>query len=93
MAKYFADRAVRTVDIESAQTGRKHTLRTDSKGFFNVDSALDRKTLKDAGFAEASLMGVADTKSGVICVECGFNGFFARCGRCGHDNGAQNVEG
>jgi hypothetical protein len=93
MAKYFADKAVRTVDIESAQTGRKRTLRTDSKGFFNVDSALDSKTLKDAGFAEASLMGVADSRSGFLCDECGFNGFFAKCGRCGHDNGAQNVEG
>jgi hypothetical protein len=92
MAKYFADRAVRTVDIETSQTGRTRTIRTDSKGFFNVDSAMDAKTLKDAGFAEASLMGVANSGTGVICVGCGFNGFFAKCGRCGHDNKAQNVE-
>jgi len=87
VTKYFAsDRGVRAVDIEGARTGVKKTLKPDSKGFYNVESARDAKALKESGFVEASLMGVASAGTGHICGGCGFNGFFKLCGRCGKNN-------
>jgi len=94
VAKYFAsDRHVTEVQIEGARTGSTRTLRPDAKGFYEVGNSADAKALKDSGFVEASLMGIAQGNVGVICAECGFNGFFALCGRCGHDNKAEpNVD-
>lgn len=84
MAKYFAsDRGVRGVEIEGARTGIKRTLKPDAKGFYNVDNKMDAKALEQSGFVQASLSGVTVAGTGHICKGCGFNGFFAKCGKCG----------
>jgi len=88
MAKmYPSDRRAVEVTIEGARTGVTRSYRQDSKGFIEVNNARDAKTLKESGFVEASLMGVAAGDGvGFLCKGCGFNGFFAVCGRCGCDN-------
>jgi hypothetical protein len=41
--------------------------------------------MKAEGFFEASLnpYSAGDRTRGFTCVECGFNGWFRKCGRCG----------
>jgi len=85
MAKYFGDRRAVEVQVEGARTGVVRSYRADRKGFLEVNNASDAKALKESGFVEASLMGVADAGTGRICENCGFNGFFKLCGRCGHE--------
>jgi len=87
MTKYFAsDRRAVEVQIEGARTGTTRTLRADKKGFYEVNDANDAKALEQSGFVQASLMGTSNTRSGYLCAKCGFNGWFAVCGRCGHNN-------
>jgi len=87
MAKYFAsDRRAVEVEIEGVRTGATQVLRADSKGFYEVSDSRTAKALKDSGFVEASLMGVGSGGTGFLCSGCGFNGWFAVCGKCGTDN-------
>lgn len=94
MARYIAsDRRAVEVQIEGARTGSSRTLRADAKGFYEVNDKSAAKALKESGFIEASLMGTTTTKNGHLCSKCGFNGWFAVCGKCGHDSkGEENVE-
>jgi hypothetical protein len=41
--------------------------------------------MKAEGYFEASLnpYSQGDRKRGFTCVECGFDGWFRKCGRCG----------
>lgn len=93
MAKYFAsDRRAVEVQIEGARTGSTRTLRADKNGFYDVSNSRDAKALKESGFVEASLMGTARTKNGYLCSQCGFNGWFNVCGRCGHNHEEQDAD-
>jgi hypothetical protein len=44
--------------------------------------------MKAEGFFEASLNPISadDRKRGFSCVECGFEGWFRKCGRCGYES-------
>jgi hypothetical protein len=86
MAKYFGSNGVSQVDITGTRTGASNTLKRGRDGFFTTDSKMAAKALLQAGFAEASLMGVPDSGVGYLCSGCGFNGFFAMCSRCGTNN-------
>lgn len=86
MAKYFGSNGVAQVDITGARTGATRTLKKDKDGFFNVESKSDAKALEQSGFVQASLLGVAQGDVGFMCSACGFNSFFAVCGRCGVNN-------
>jgi len=59
------------------------------QGIYTV-SNLDAKAMKREGFIEASLMGATTNSEnlGYTCFECGFGSWFAKCGRCGTDNGS-----
>jgi len=92
MPKYFAPSGLSTVEITGTRTGITTNLKRGKDGFFNTDSKMDGKALKDAGLVEASLMGVPVGDVGFICSGCGFNGFFAVCGKCGTNNKAQKEE-
>jgi len=91
MAKYFAPSGLTAVDITGARTGVTTSLKRGKDGFFNTDSKMDGKALTQAGLVEASLMGVP-TGIGYLCKGCGFNGFFATCGRCGVNNKVEEAE-
>ena len=43
--------------------------------------------MKSEGYFEASLNPWAegDYRRGFSCVQCGFDGWFRKCGRCGHE--------
>jgi len=92
MPKYFAPSGLANVEITGTRTGVTTTLKRGKDGFFSTDSKMDGKALKDAGLVEASLMGVPVGDVGFICSGCGFNGFFAVCGKCGTNNKAQKEE-
>jgi len=64
------------------------TYRPDKSGIYNVESSSHRAAMKREGFFEASLTPVSDgdNKRGFTCVECGFGGWFRKCGRCGHES-------
>jgi len=57
----------------------------DRQGIYNVENASHAKAMKAEGFFEASLnpYSEGDRKRGFTCVECGFEGWFRKCGRCG----------
>jgi len=80
MSRYVApDKGVRETVI-----GNK-TYQPDKGGIYNVESASHGRAMKAEGYFEASLNPYAggDNKRGFTCVECGFNGWFRKCGRCG----------
>ena len=57
----------------------------DRGGIYNVESPRAAKAMKAEGFFEASLnpYSAGDQQRGFTCVECGFDGWFRKCGRCG----------
>jgi len=61
---------------------------SDRSGLYNVENASHAKAMKAEGFFEASLnpYSEGDRKRGFTCVECGFEGWFRKCGRCGIDS-------
>ena len=66
----------------------------DRKGGYNVENKEAIKQLKREGFAEASLMGhTIDHSIGFTCVECGFEGWFRKCGRCGYQSQETQKDG
>jgi hypothetical protein len=77
---------LKAVDIKT-QSGTR-TLRADRSGFYEASKPSDIAALKAEGFTEENLSrhSKGDTMRGFNCVECGFGSWFAKCGRCGHDN-------
>lgn len=63
------------------------TYRPDKGGLYNVDSPSHASALRREGYFEASLNSYTegDNQRGFLCVQCGFNGWFRKCGRCGHE--------
>ena len=82
MGRYVApDRGVR----ETVIGGKKYN--PDRSGIYNVDNPRHAAAMKREGFFEASLnpYSEGDRGRGFSCVQCGFNGWFRKCGRCGHE--------
>ena len=82
MGRYVApDRRV----AETVIGGRKYN--PDKGGIYNVDNPRHAQAMKREGFFEAALNPHAegDSQRGFLCVQCGFNGWFRKCGRCGHE--------
>lgn len=82
MGRYVApDRGVR----ETVIGGRKYN--PDKTGIYNVESKAHGEAMKREGFFEASLnpYSQGDRQRGFTCVQCGFDGWFRKCGRCGHE--------
>jgi hypothetical protein len=73
---------VREIEIQGARTGASKTYRWSKDGTVHVESARHAKALKDAGFTEAGLTGIA-TQGGFTCLGCGFASWFRQCSRCG----------
>ena len=90
MSRYVApDKGVRETVI-----GNK-TYQPDKGGIYNVENASHGRAMKAEGYFEASLNPYAggDNKRGFTCVECGFNGWFRKCGRCGHESESIVMDG
>ena len=64
--------------------GGESIYRMQKDGTVHVSDA-DAKTLRKAGYTEASAGGWVQA-AGWVCDDCGFHGFFRRCGRCGGEN-------
>jgi hypothetical protein len=64
--------------------GGESVYRMRRDGTIHVSDA-DAKMLKKAGYTEPSLGGFARA-AGWICDECGFHGYFRKCGKCGSEN-------
>ncbi len=64
------------------------TYSTDRGGLYNVENKSHAEAMKREGFFEASLnpYSQGDRQRGFTCVQCGFDGWFRKCGRCGHEN-------
>jgi hypothetical protein len=71
------------------------TYSVDKKGIYNVESPSAIRAMKAEGFFEASLnpYSSGDRARGFTCVECGFDGWFRKCGRCGHESNAIQTDG
>ena len=67
------------------RTGITQRIARDNKGFFNAESKEQAAALKSEGFVEASLTGAAPKSAGYHCDNCGFDGWFSKCGRCGNE--------
>lgn len=83
MSRYVApDKGVKETVI-----GGK-TYNPDRGGIYNVESTTHAAAMKREGFFEASLnpYSQGDNQRGFTCVQCGFDGWFRKCGRCGHEN-------
>lgn len=90
MGRYVApDRGVR----ETVIGGRKY--QPDRGGIYNVESKSHAEAMKREGFFEASLnpYSEGDRARGFTCVQCGFNGWFRKCGRCGHESSDTQRDG
>jgi len=59
----------------------------DKGGIYNVENKRHGDLMKSEGYFEASLNPWAegDYRRGFSCVQCGFDGWFRKCGRCGHE--------
>jgi hypothetical protein len=77
---------IKAVDIKT-QSGTR-TIKADRAGFYSASKPSDIKALRAEGFTEENLArhAIGDAERGFNCVECGFGSWFAKCGRCGHDN-------
>ena len=70
---------------ETVISGR--TYNPDKGGIYNVENKRHADLMKREGYFEASLNPISkgDHGRGFECVECGFNGWFRKCGRCGYE--------
>jgi hypothetical protein len=61
---------------------------TNRQGVYNVENKAHQKAMKAEGFFEAALnpYSAQDNMRGFNFVECGFGGWFRKCGRCGHES-------
>jgi len=93
MARLVApDKGVREVGMTTNSS--KTLYKPDRGGIYNVENARHAAQMKAEGFFEASLMGpTTDNSVGFLCSECGFNGWFRKCGRCGHESNAVPRDG
>jgi hypothetical protein len=84
-----SDRGAREVAVRTP--GGSSLYRADSSGRYVVDNPRHAAQMKAEGFFEASLTPVSrgDRDRGFKCVQCGFEGWFRTCGRCGHLAGEQ----
>lgn len=83
MGRFVApDRGVR----ETVIGNKKYN--PDKSGLYNVDNPSHAAAMKREGFFEASLNPYShgDRQRGFTCVQCGFDGWFRKCGRCGHES-------
>lgn len=65
---------------------QKHLYRAQGGGIFDVSHPNHVAQMKANGFVEATLMGAStDASLGFTCSECGFNGWFRKCSKCGHE--------
>jgi len=71
------------------------TYQPSKNGIYAVESSKHADAMKREGFFEASLNPISkdDGQKGYCCVECGFNGWFRKCGRCGHESTAIQKDG
>lgn len=71
------------------------TYRPDKSGIYNVENKNAAKAMKHEGFFEASLnpYSQGDRNRGFTCVQCGFDGWFRKCGRCGHESTDTRTDG
>lgn len=78
---------------ETVIGGRKYN--PDKSGIYNVESSSHAAAMKREGFFEASLnpYSEGDRQRGFSCVQCGFNGWFRKCGRCGHESSDTQRDG
>jgi hypothetical protein len=72
------DKAVLETQIGS------RVYRQGSDGTIRVPDS-DAKALKREGFTEPNAGGFAKA-DGWVCIDCGFHGYFIKCGRCNSDN-------
>jgi hypothetical protein len=82
MGRYVApDKGVK----ETVIGGKKYN--PDKGGIYNVDNKRHADLMKREGYFEAALNPYAegDRQRGFTCVQCGFDGWFRKCGRCGHE--------
>lgn len=87
MGKLVApDKGVRSIGVTTERGTRDY--KPDRSGLYTVDNPKHAAQMKAEGFFEASLMGATTNNEnlGYNCSECGFGSWFAKCGRCGHDN-------
>jgi hypothetical protein len=68
---------------------------TDRQGVYHVENKAHQKAMKAEGYFEASLNPISaeDRTRGFTCVECGFDGWFRKCGRCGHESSTPQRDG
>jgi hypothetical protein len=73
--------------VKETVIGNK-TYAVNRQGVYNVENASHIRAMKAEGFFEASLnpLNKGDAERGYTCTECGFGGWFIKCGRCGHEN-------
>lgn len=89
MARIVApDKGVKETDIGRA----RYTV--NKQGIYEVSNPSHIRAMKAEGYFEASLNPISkdDNKRGFTCVECGFEGWFRKCGRCGHETNDQPRE-
>lgn len=82
MGRFVApDRGVR----ETVIGGSKYN--PDKGGIYHVENKRHQELMKKEGYFEASLnpYSEGDRQRGFTCVQCGFDGWFRKCGRCGHE--------
>lgn len=73
---------LRGVDIKSER--RKYTYNAARGDLYEVSDPRHIAALKSQGFTEAAVYNGANGQ-GFVCSQCGFNGWFRKCGKCGHE--------
>lgn len=73
--------------VKQTEIGNK-TYTVNRQGIYEVSNPSHIKAMKAEGFFEASLnpFSHGDNQRGYCCTQCGFNGWFRKCGRCGHQS-------
>jgi hypothetical protein len=84
MARMIAPTGMNTLSVTDAR-GKERVLAKNKDGTFHVNDRKLAKKLRQEGLGVAGLT-TATRATGFICDECGFGGFFRKCGRCGHEN-------
>ena len=80
--------------VKQTEVGNK-TYTVNKQGIYEVSNPSHIRAMKAEGFFEASLNPVSqgDNQRGYCCIECGFNGWFRKCGRCGHESESIVMDG
>ena len=93
MAKIFGPTGMKELGITTSR-GEK-VLKAGKDGMFEVNDPKLVRKLKAEGLGIASASGVISNADnlGYTCNECGFGGWFRKCGRCGHEDQSPNMDG